>query len=64
MSHKTTAPTVQSIELLKARPLLTAKEVGMLCGISELTARRMAYSGRLESVKIGNSLRFKNTFNV
>jgi len=56
--------TPQDYEILKSKPLLTAKEYGMLCGIAELTARRLAYSGQVESVKIGRSLRFKNNLNA
>jgi len=45
------------METLKSRALLTAKEYGILCGISEITVRRLCYSGELKSRKIGRSLR-------
>jgi len=54
------ALTVNDIEILKARPLLTAREWGLLNGLSEITVRRLCYSGEIESVKIGNSLRVAN----
>jgi len=52
--------TPNDIEVLKARPLLTAREWGLLNGLSELTARRLCYSGEIESRKIGRSLRIVN----
>jgi len=52
--------TVNDVEILKARPLLTAKEWAFLNGLSELTARRLCYSGEIESKKIGRSLRIVN----
>jgi excisionase family DNA binding protein len=42
---------------LSERALLTAKEFGELTGISEITVRRLCYSGEIQSRKIGRSLR-------
>lgn len=53
--------TPNDIEILKARPLLTAKEYAILAGLSELTVRRHCYSGEIPSKKIGRSLRIVNT---
>lgn len=54
------ALTANDIEILKARPYLKAKEWAILNGLSELTARRLCYSGKIESVKIGGSLLIAN----
>lgn len=53
--------TPNDVAMLKCKPILTAKEYGLLFGVSELTARRWAYSGQVESLKIGRSLRLYNT---
>lgn len=57
MNHKSTNLNTNEMEGLKARALLTAKEYGALCGISEITVRRLCYAGEIKSRKIGRSLR-------
>jgi len=48
---------INRLEILTTRATVTAREYAALNGISELTARRLAYSGEIKSMKIGHSLR-------
>lgn len=44
-------------ELKQNRTVITCREFAEAWGISELTARRWCYSGKIKSVKVGRSLR-------
>ena len=61
MNLSKSAITPADFEIIKVRPYWTAEEYGAVHSIAPLTARRLAYSGQVESIKIGRSLRFKNT---
>lgn len=52
---------ISNLDNLKSRALLTAREFGALAGLSEITVRRLAYSGEIASRKIGRSLRIPTT---
>jgi excisionase family DNA binding protein len=48
----------KSVQEIKTnRAVITCKEFAEAWGISEITARRWCYSGKIKSVKIGRSLR-------
>jgi predicted site-specific integrase-resolvase len=44
-------------EIKKTRSVVTCKEYALAWNISELTARRWCYSGKIKSIKIGGALR-------
>lgn len=45
----------------QAEGMMTAKEVGLLCGLSDKTVYRLAKEGRVPYVRIQSSLRFRRT---
>ncbi len=49
--------TLNIEEIKKTRTVITCKEFAAAWGISELTARRWCYAGKIRSMKIGGALR-------
>jgi len=45
----------------EAEGMMTAQEVGLLCGISDKTVYRLAKEGRIPYIRIQSSLRFRRT---